>query len=244
MIILHLLFTADVSHVPEVLTTRTSSLSTNRPTQPEKIPTAQSPNLKLNKTSVTEKTTTSTTKTTTRHTTPSLSPTADDIYIPTTRTEAMLSRSKQTTSQATSFTSTKATINSGTELYQQVENKLSKFKVNNLTFVLFGIIGALLICLVYFVYAWRKTVYQLQHNVNELYFVEKAYRQDSNARLRSNEMMDPVYAEMTPQPPPRPDWPPGTRTDTQSPQRTLSVSSETPIKEGYEDTRHDYLELI
>ena len=175
-------------------------------------------------------------------------PKADDMYFPPKRTDSTLSRSKQFTASMSSVakltTGTSSTKYRITEFYRHETSEHSDFEVNNLTFVLFGVIGVFVCTLGYFIFTWRQTINNLRRNKDELYFVEKAHRQDSNAILQSNEMLDPVYAEMTPQPPPRPDWPPVARTDVHTPQRTESVSSETPVKESFDDSRHDYLELI
>lgn len=135
-------------------------------------------------------------------------------------------------------------MNSATEAVKYSKVKSSGFKVNNVSFILFGVIAVLLVAVLYFAFVWRKALQQLRRNKDELYFVEKAHRQDSNARLRSNELLDPVYSEMAPRPPPRPDELFTAQAEKQTPLRTLSVSSETPVKACFDDNRHDYLELI
>ncbi|KAH3739333.1 uncharacterized protein LOC127850975 isoform X1 [Dreissena polymorpha] len=126
-------------------------------------------------------------------------------------------------------------------LTQQSNND---FEVNKLSFLLFGLMGIISVFTTFFFYSWRKTLNKLRRNKDELYFVQKAYRQNSNQSaqpLWSSEMLDPVYTEVPPIPPPRPP------VDTCTPLRTLSVSSETPKKEGLETKEekvHDYLELI
>lgn len=120
------------------------------------------------------------------------------------------------------------------------------FKPNNLTFILFGIMIVLTTLCFVFLIAWRKSSLRLKKNKDELYFVHKAYRQDSRARLSQNDMADPVYADIGPRPEPPPRSPPSVRssTETVGPARSLSQSSETPLKEHSDDFKHDYLELI
>jgi hypothetical protein len=133
---------------------------------------------------------------------------------------------------------------------------VNEFKPNNLTFVLFGIMIVLVTFSFVFFIAWRKSSRKLKKNKDELYFVHKAYRQDSNARLSNNEMMDPVYSDINPRPDPPPRSPNLNKTDATSegpfttnvtndgPFRSFSQSSDTPLKEDFEECKHDYLELI
>lgn len=139
--------------------------------------------------------------------------------------------------------STTAGVDTETLLYQS--NKVvetNDYKLNNLTFMLFGVMGVLSTLAGVLFYVWRKSSIQLHKNMNELYFVHKAYRQYSKARLAHNDMMDPVYADIGPRPEPPPRGVPSTSNET--PTRSLSQTSETPLKGQCDEARHDYLELI
>ncbi|XP_045198941.2 uncharacterized protein LOC123553265 [Mercenaria mercenaria] len=144
------------------------------------------------------------------------------------------------------ISTTISTDNEKTPGKQNMNSYKNNFKPNDLTFVLFGIMIVLLTFSVVFFVAWRKSSRKLKKNKDELYFVHKAYRQDSRAHLSHNEMMDPVYADISPrpEPPPRSPQSMGSTETSDGPIRSSSQSSETPLKEHFEDLKHDYLELI
>ena len=127
------------------------------------------------------------------------------------------------------------------------ENKTNIIIIFVLTTLLFVTIT---ICIVFLV-AWRRTARELHRNRNELYFVNKTIRQDS-CSSRTAILPEPVYAHIggTPEVPPRGSPLTSCSSSTPSEQflmRTVSLSSETPLKEtvvGESEDRHDYLQLI
>lgn len=136
-----------------------------------------------------------------------------------------------------------------------LNDKSSSERVEDKTniIIIFALTTALVvswtICIVFFI-AWRRTAKQLQRQQNELYFVNKAIRQDSLAS-KTSILPEPVYAHITQAPEPPPRTPPITPITPSAPLdkfllRTVSLSSETPLKETEieSETRHEYLDLI
>ena len=129
---------------------------------------------------------------------------------------------------------------------ETAENKTNIIIIFVLSTLLFVTIT---ICIVFLV-AWKRTARELHRNQNELYFVNKAIRQDS-CSSRTAILPEPVYARIDgiPEIPPRVSPLTSCSSSTPSEQfllRTVSLSSETPLKEtaGEPAEKHDYLQLI
>ena len=106
-----------------------------------------------------------------------------------------------------------------------------------------ALIVALTVCIVFLI-AWRKTARELRKQRDDVYFFHKSVRQELSNKTPG--LPEPVYAHIssTPEPPPR--TPPLTPLSPDFLLRSVSLSSETPLKETDFDaqSRHDYLQLM
>ena len=106
-----------------------------------------------------------------------------------------------------------------------------------------ALIVALTVCIVFLI-AWRKTARELRKQRDDVYFFHKSVRQELSNKTPG--LPEPVYAHIssTPEPPPR--TPPMSPLSPDFLLRSVSLSSETPLKETDFDaqSRHDYLQLM
>ena len=110
------------------------------------------------------------------------------------------------------------------------------------------LIVSLTVCIVFLI-AWRRTARELRKQRNEVYFFHKSVRQELSNKPPG--LPEPVYAHITSTPEPPPRTPPISPLTPNAPStnillRTVSLSSETPLKETDAElqSRHDYLQLI